>query len=479
MNSKFSNFQNFKLVVFAATLACASVNGAIFPTRFDTTPDGTLINGNVLTNLNLGSAGLLNMTTQTGLHDSTAASNAQASAVGQAGFWYDATPNQWNLFAARTTATNWDSWNLGFNIPGGVITIGSMTNMNRFNSGSSTWYIDGNTNLQTIARQGADEVLTIAGANPWGSGGGFNAAWVTTNSVGNGIISNTLALEMVVCPSASLTNNLPDVGQLSMVGNLPFSINHTFSLGGVTANYSSLYLDVVGNDVIERHPQMISGKLKPNQTGWLDGYAYDPVPNTFTNNATQYWNGSTINMGSGVNMIATTGQLTIHNAGVTIDSTLRYSGGTLLLNNAGTPGSPMALFPNNDYLNVDSSGNMALGIFSAGTVADYALVVTNTRAAVYINTNLIDPASITGKGFNSTTAHTPASVTVGASPFTFTSVNPTALECYITGSVAYSVAKNGVSIYGSLAGDAYVLLQTNSSLTITYTVAPTMTTNSW
>lgn len=82
-------------------------------------------------------------------------------------------------------------------------------------------------------------------------------------------------------------------------------------------------------------------------------------------------------------------------------------------------------------------------------------------------------------GVSSLANHTPGSVTVGASPFTFVNTTPVAMNCFITGSVAYSVALNGVSVYGSLVGNDYVPLQTNSSLTITYTVAPTMTTNSW
>ena len=96
-------------------------------------------------------------------------------------------------------------------------------------------------------------------------------------------------------------------------------------------------------------------------------------------------------------------------------------------------------------------------------------------------TNL--PQTFTGTfngGFNSTLPHIPASVSVGGSAFSFTNMNATALECYVTDAAAYSVSKNGVSIYGSLAGDTYVLLQPSSYLTITYlSTAPTMTTNAW
>lgn len=75
--------------------------------------------------------------------------------------------------------------------------------------------------------------------------------------------------------------------------------------------------------------------------------------------------------------------------------------------------------------------------------------------------------------------HTPGQVTIGTSPFTFVNPQPYNLECNFSGSVAYSISKNGVAVYGSLAGDAYVMLQTNCSLTISYASAPTLYTNAW
>lgn len=75
--------------------------------------------------------------------------------------------------------------------------------------------------------------------------------------------------------------------------------------------------------------------------------------------------------------------------------------------------------------------------------------------------------------------HIPTQVTLGASPFLFSNATSNSLECYFSGSVAYSVSKNGVGVFGSLAGDGYMMLQPTNSCTITYSVAPTFYTNAW
>lgn len=76
--------------------------------------------------------------------------------------------------------------------------------------------------------------------------------------------------------------------------------------------------------------------------------------------------------------------------------------------------------------------------------------------------------------------HLAVAVTVGASAFNFTNNTPDRLECFFSGAAAYSVSKNGVAVYGSLAGDAYFVLQPTNNCTITYLAAtPTMFTNKW
>lgn len=77
-------------------------------------------------------------------------------------------------------------------------------------------------------------------------------------------------------------------------------------------------------------------------------------------------------------------------------------------------------------------------------------------------------------------SHTPGQVTVGASAFTFVNPQPFNLECYVSGTAAYSLAKNGVGIGSSVTTDSHVILQTNCSLTLTYlSTTPTLYTNAW
>ena len=82
-------------------------------------------------------------------------------------------------------------------------------------------------------------------------------------------------------------------------------------------------------------------------------------------------------------------------------------------------------------------------------------------------------------GFSSTGTHTPVAVTVGASPFNLTNNTGAALECYFSGATAYTVGKNGVTVFASMIANDYFVLQPSSYATVTYTVAPTFYTNAW
>lgn len=105
---------------------------------------------------------------------------------------------------------------------------------------------------------------------------------------------------------------------------------------------------------------------------------------------------------------------------------------------------------------------------------------TNLYSSALISGSLTNQGSMTASnGFASYAQHVPAAVTVGASPFSYTNVSPIAQSCYLSGATAYAVALNGVTVYASLAGDSYVMLQPTNVVKVTYTVAPTLLTNSW
>jgi hypothetical protein len=105
---------------------------------------------------------------------------------------------------------------------------------------------------------------------------------------------------------------------------------------------------------------------------------------------------------------------------------------------------------------------------------------TNLYSSALISGSLTNQGSMTASnGFASYAQHVPAAVTVGASPFSYTNVSPIAQSCYLSGATAYAVALNGVTVYASIAGDSYVMLQPTNVVKVTYTVAPTLLTNSW
>ena len=116
---------------------------------------------------------------------------------------------------------------------------------------------------------------------------------------------------------------------------------------------------------------------------------------------------------------------------------------------------------------LSGSGSNYLGNFT-GTFSGNGSGITGLNAS-----NLSGVATIGN--------HIPSAVTVGSSPFSYTNASSVAQECYFSGGVsAYAIAKNGVSVYGSLVGNDYFVLQPTNFCTITWSVnAPTMYTNSW
>lgn len=344
---------------------------------------------------------VLNMTRQTGLFNSTAASNSVPALGGQMGYWYDVNTNQWSLFMSRTNGTNWDAWNPVLGIPEGIFAIGSQTNMNRFITGSVQVFVNGATNNQTIARRDADGVYVFNDPNPYSSGSGVSAAMWQTNSTGVGsTLANQFAIEMVATPNGGSTNNLPGYVQIVCSG-FPFSLDATTTIGGVSGNYSTILRDI---NNVERHSQWIGGKFIPSQSGYADGYSYDPVNNLYTNNATQQHTGAETH----------TGQVIFNNVNNVFGNSANVGAGafgTLRINSAGTPGSPNTLFlpgTANAYVNVNSAGDIALGKFVDGSINDYFIVGTNTHERVWINTNatvvgnLTVTGTYTGNGTNLT-----------------------------------------------------------------------------
>lgn len=104
----------------------------------------------------------------------------------------------------------------------------------------------------------------------------------------------------------------------------------------------------------------------------------------------------------------------------------------------------------------------------------------NTNLAFLATLNGANLTNIPASGINlNSVPHIPVAVTLGASPFLFVNNSASTLECYFSGSVAYSISKNGAAVYGSLVGNQYLTVQPTNAITLTYTVAPTLFTNAW
>lgn len=137
-----------------------------------------------------------------------------------------------------------------------------------------------------------------------------------------------------------------------------------------------------------------------------------------------------------------------------------------------------------------TGGNVFSARFTNGTANYYGntnIVVDTFQNGMVFTSDIITGINGNGSGLTnipassitSTSPKIPTAVTLTGSVFTFTNNTSGILECYFSGSVAYSTTKNGVGVFGSLVGDSYFLLQPTNRCAITYTVAPTFYTNSF
>ena len=128
---------------------------------------------------------------------------------------------------------------------------------------------------------------------------------------------------------------------------------------------------------------------------------------------------------------------------------------------------------------LNSYGTNTAMIRFISPLSGYPTVLFSAANNGNIENVIVSGVMTSTNGFVSYTPHTPAAVTVGTSPFSYTNNTTTAQECYFSGGTAYSVTKIGSAVYGSIIGNDYFVLQPTNYCTITYTVAPTLFTNAW
>ena len=142
---------------------------------------------------------------------------------------------------------------------------------------------------------------------------------------------------------------------------------------------------------------------------------------------------------------------------------------------------------------VDLATNPLIGPIGSWTNLQWFIATNIDGGVAHLNSNsypaIVGPAianelkaamfTFTGS-LSGTNSHIPVAVTVGASPFSFTNTTPYTLECYFTDAATYSVAKNGTTVFSSLASDGYFLFGPTNILTITYSsTTPTFYTNAF
>lgn len=110
------------------------------------------------------------------------------------------------------------------------------------------------------------------------------------------------------------------------------------------------------------------------------------------------------------------------------------------------------------------------------------LNITNKLLYPSITTNQSTPITSSGiisaTGFK-TTAGASTTVTVGASPYTYTNSSASNQQIFIQGGTVSAISFNPNGVSGiSLSGltDNVLTMRPNDTLTITYTAAPTVTT---
>lgn len=124
---------------------------------------------------------------------------------------------------------------------------------------------------------------------------------------------------------------------------------------------------------------------------------------------------------------------------------------------------------NNNPATASADYSVELGSGAATTVGGlsfHGILIATTNGQLTANLN-----------FN-TNPHIPSAVTLTGSVFAFSNATPNVLECYFSGGTAYSITKNASAVFGSVIGDGYLLLQPTNKVAVTYTIAPTMFTNS-
>lgn len=143
-------------------------------------------------------------------------------------------------------------------------------------------------------------------------------------------------------------------------------------------------------------------------------------------------------------------------------------------------GAIVAQFGNNNDLRIASDGTFGFSPTGFGTgwlAVNDAFFSRSAAGTMKLSTNLIAVGTVTATNgvatFNNNKA-APTTITVGASPFSYTNTGTVDGRLVIDGATAFSATWNATTVQSSLAGGLTLILQPGEWSTVTYTVAPGM-----
>ena len=284
-----------------------------------------------------------------------------------------------------------------------------------------------------------------------------------TNTIPNGVLT---------------TNGAASNGLMAITTNTGTGWMLAAPSGGAgSSNYTAL---AAGSVTVSNTFALASGWQFVTNIGTPSSLVFTNPGSAGTNNIILMTNGVTLN-GPYTNngQVVINGQLSYtsvtNNASIT--NLVNSGSGNFYFGRSGGGAAYMEAAANGSYQSFffDAAGwnfrvnNTASVAASLSTTPSIGLSVTNVGCMTITATNGLN----TG-GYSLATLNT---VTLPASGTPWTNTTPVNLVCYFSGGTAYSVSVNGTSVYSSLIANEMVLLSPTNYFTVTYTVAPTCTTN--
>lgn len=369
------------------------------------------------------------------------------------------------------------------------------------------------TDYNTIAFTNVNQIVSLSnitavggsvGAFPVAGQGGFLVGYLLSGYGGIGnYFTNSTNSGMVILAGSTITNKNLTVNQL---------IGSDANNGEVTVTVGNGLLLTGGNLTATGGGTFNPGSFSSGLSGTnITGTQTNVVYLTSTNGITWSFTNSSVTI-----FIGATGQTNIYTNSITniviqtpsnVMSIWQITGGGSMTNNYTTnaAGGAMwglgtdkqqnssdtfSLLGNGTISGVRCTGagtmNNGTGVFTSGslTAGSSASVITKYGSFITYANGLMTASNAVftnlwvSNGITSTARNglAPISISPGASPFSYTSTATNNITVFISGGIVTAISINGTSIASGLTLTSVtpIVLQTNETLTVTYSSAPTM-----